>query len=150
MRMERNKRIILSAAITIITYILMTLLLKPLLIQGQTGMMGMMGFSNPNYTTLNMLSLLIGLFAGLALYLMTGQQMQENETAIIKKALSEDERKVIEEVERAGEITQDSLRFRLSWSKAKTSTILTNLDKMNLIQRERQGKTYNIFLGKKL
>lgn len=43
MRMERNKRIILSAAITIITYILMTLLLKPLLIQGQTGMMGMMG-----------------------------------------------------------------------------------------------------------
>jgi uncharacterized membrane protein len=41
------------------------------------------------------------------------------------------------------------LRFRLGWSKAKLSRILTNLDKMNLIQRERAGKTYNVFLAQR-
>ena len=64
------------------------------------------------------------------------------------KTLS-NEKKILDEVKRAGEITQDSLRFRLNWSKAKISTILTNLDKINLIQRERQGKTYKVFLSKK-
>ncbi|MFQ6065443.1 MAG: helix-turn-helix transcriptional regulator, partial [Candidatus Bathyarchaeia archaeon] len=59
---------------------------------------------------------------------------------------SEDEKAIIDEIRRAGKITQDSLRFRLGWSKAKVSRILINLDKMNLIQRERIGKTYNVFL----
>lgn len=69
------------------------------------------------------------------------------ELKIIKRALSEDEKAVIDEITRAGEITQDSLRFRLDWSKAKLSRILTNLDKMNIIQRERVGKTYNVFIS---
>ena len=41
-----------------------------------------------------------------------------------------------------------SLRFRLNWSKAKISTILTNLDKKGIVQRQRTGKTYNIYLQK--
>ena len=54
----------------------------------------------------------------------------------------------LDEIKKAGEITQDSLRFRLNWSKAKVSTILTNLDKIGLIQRERIGKTYKVYLQK--
>ena len=72
-----------------------------------------------------------------------------DELEIIKRALSDDEKAVIDEIRRAGEITQDSLRFRLGWSEAKLSRILTNLDKMNFIQRERVGKTYNVFLAGK-
>ena len=53
---------------------------------------------------------------------------------------------ILDEIKKAGEITQDSLRFRLNWSKAKISTTLTNLDKMNLIQKERIGKTYKVYL----
>jgi len=67
---------------------------------------------------------------------------------IIRKALSEDEKSILEEIKKAGKITQDSLRFRLNWSKTKVSTILTNLDKINLIQRERTGKTYKVYLQK--
>jgi len=79
------------------------------------------------------------------------QATETDELEIIKRALSDDEKAVLDEIRRAGEITQDSLRFRLEWSKAKLSRILTNLDKMNLIQRERVGKTYNVFLaGKRL
>lgn len=72
-----------------------------------------------------------------------------DELRIIRKALSEDEKAVIDEVGKAGRITQDSLRFRMGWSKAKVSRILTNLDKMNLIQKERTGKTYIILLSGK-
>ncbi|MBI4053501.1 MAG: hypothetical protein HY394_05715 [Candidatus Diapherotrites archaeon] len=74
---------------------------------------------------------------------------KEQELEILKKALNGGEKKVLDEVEKAGEITQDSLRFRLGWSKAKISTILSNLDRKNLVQRERTGKTYKVFLEKK-
>jgi len=79
----------------------------------------------------------------------TGESQRVDELKILRKALSDDEKAVIEEVRRAGEITQDSLRFRLDWSKAKVSRILTNIDKMNLIQRKRTGKTYTVFLAGK-
>ncbi|VVB59309.1 Uncharacterised protein [uncultured archaeon] len=72
----------------------------------------------------------------------------EQELKIIKKALTEEEKKAIAEIEKAGEITQDSLRFRLGWSKAKASAIISNLDRMGIVQRERQGKTYKVFLQK--
>ncbi len=149
---DHPKRIMASAVTTIVIYIAMIIILKPLFITPTTGMMAMMSYANPNYITLNIVSLLIGLCAGLAIFTITKpkEKVKENiELKIIKKALSADENAAIDEIEKAGEITQDSLRFRLGWSKAKASTILTNLDKMSLIQRERQGKTYNIFLQKK-
>ena len=84
-----------------------------------------------------------------SLYLLKSEEKKtggKSELAILKKALSEDEKNIVEEIEKAKEITQDSLRFRLGWSKAKVSTILTNLDKMGLVQRERIGKTYKVYL----
>lgn len=69
-----------------------------------------------------------------------------DELEIIKRVLSDDNKAVVDKIRRAGEITQDSLRFRSDWSKSKLSRILANLDKLNIIQRERVGKTYNIFL----
>jgi hypothetical protein len=77
------------------------------------------------------------------------QLVRRDELDIIKRVLSDDERAVLDEIGRAGEITQDSLRFRLEWSKSKLSRILTNMDKLNLIQRERVGKTYTVFLSGK-
>jgi len=124
----------------------------------------MMGFNQPSMYFNGILAVALGLGAGLLVAVMLGafsttQPMQPahlsptqqpikevDELKIIRKALSDDEKAVVDEVKRAGKITQDSLRFRLGWSKAKVSRILTNLDKMNLIQRERIGKTYNVFL----
>ena len=87
----------------------------------------------------------LGFFASLYLF---GLQSKDKEYSIMRKVLSEDEKAILDEIKKAGEITQDSLRFRLNWSKAKVSTILTNLDKRGLIQRERIGKTYNVYLQK--
>jgi len=73
---------------------------------------------------------------------------KQDQYQILKKVLSQDEKTTLDEIQKAGEITQDSLRFRLNWSKAKVSTILTSLDRKGLIQRERTGKTYKVYLQK--
>lgn len=146
-------------------YILFLFVLKPVFIpendvMPHTTVMGdhIMSFASPAQRNLNLISLFLSIAAGLGAWLLLKgkyvqsvavQQTPANELQIIKKALSLDEKKILEEIERAGEITQDSLRFRLNWSKAKVSAILLQLDRMNLVQRERQGKTYNVFISRK-
>lgn len=80
---------------------------------------------------------------------MAREILPEQKREIIKAALTSEEKKMLAEIEKAGEITQDSLRFRLGWSKAKASAIASNLDRMGVVQRERVGKTYRVFLEKK-
>lgn len=144
---DKILRLFFSVIIAIAGYLFMMMAIKPILIVDGKGRM--MDFGNyPSYITLNILSLLLGLAVGLGTYyLLTPKKDEKLET--IKIALSKDEKTVVNEVEKSGEITQDSLRFRLNWSKAKLSTILTNLDKMGIIQREREGKTYKVTLQRK-
>ncbi len=155
---DNVSKIVLVIIIAIIVYFLLFLITSLLLIPKQTPMMQMMGeamgtnimnFSTTNSIIINIFSLIFaagaGFFASLYLF---GLQSKDKEYSIMRKALSEDEKAILDEIKKAGEITQDSLRFRLNWSKAKASTILTNLDKRNLIQRERIGKTYKVYLQK--
>lgn len=119
-----------------------------------------LNFSNVSSSTMNLVALIIavGVMTMVSYFMFqhtplvqgsTQTQQQQVPTmdtyAILRKALSDDEKVVLDVVHKAGEITQDSLRFRLEWSKAKVSTLLTRLDKMGLIQRERVGKTYKIY-----
>lgn len=121
-----------------------------------SGMMGDMMHPTTDYTVAILLSITIALIAAVLFSLWLKPTRTVTQTAapkpdsleIIKRALSDDEKAVLDEISRAGEITQDSLRFRLEWSKPKLSRILTNLDKLNLIQRERFGKTYKVFITK--
>ncbi len=153
-------KIMLVVLVVIISYFLLFLITSSLLAPRQTPMMEMMGeimgtsimsFSTTNSIIINLVSLVFAVVLGFlaALYLFRAES-ENKEYDILRKALSEDEKKILDEVKIAGEITQDSLRFRLDWSKAKVSTILTNLDKRGLIQRERTGKTYKVYLQKKV
>ncbi len=63
----------------------------------------------------------------------------------IYRILTDDERAALKMIRRTKSLSQDSLRFRLGWSKSKTSSIVTRLEKYGLIQRERIGKTYRLF-----
>ena len=135
--------------VSIVTYIVVLFVLKPIIVPENVGPMRMMNFNNQYSSWLNIISIALAILVGFIFSFKSGKKPKENkdELSIIKKALSLDEKKVLEEVEKAKwEITQDSLRFRLNWSKAKVSAIVSNLDRMNLIQRERLGKTYNILL----
>jgi len=149
-------KIMLVVLVVVVSYLMVFLLLSAFLIQQPQSMQEMMGHMtsfNTNVITVNLAAVSSALIVGILVSLMLKTEpvtRKVNELEIIKKALSKDEKAILDEIRRAGEITQDSLRFRLGWSKAKLSRILTNLDKMNLIQRERMGKTYNVFLtGKK-
>ena len=125
----------------------MLLILKPFFVRQPASMSDMMDQLRGGIRTDNLLSFIVALIIGVivSFYLFSVKE-RDREYDIIKKVLSEDEKKVLSEIKKAGEITQDSLRFRLNWSKAKISTILTNLDKKGIVQRQRTGKTYNIYL----
>jgi uncharacterized membrane protein len=165
-RLDLATKIVLIILVVVISYLIIFSFLSlifPYSTSGGGGMMGgMMGGTSQSGIIANLVALSIALVAGalVSLWIMSRKPeapvaapapvAKTDELEIIKRALSDDEKAVLDEIRRAGEITQDSLRFRLEWSKAKLSRILTNLDKLNIIQRERVGKTYNVFLtGKK-
>jgi uncharacterized membrane protein len=66
---------------------------------------------------------------------------------ILKKALTDDEIAIIDMVKDTPGVTQDSLRFRTDFSKSKVSALILNLEKKGIVQREKTGKTYKIFLS---
>ncbi|MBI4399250.1 hypothetical protein HY570_00740 [Candidatus Micrarchaeota archaeon] len=112
-----------------------------------------------NFLAVNVVSLLIAIACGLLAFrflnvrsketLAKPEQRDYSEVfEAMKKGLSSDERMLVEEVQKSGEITQDSLRLRLGWSKSKLSTIASYLDRQGIVQRKRSGKTYVLFLDK--
>ncbi len=142
-------KILLVFLIIVVSYFIILLVLTPFF--APVSMMDMMNqimIRRGTGTNLGLISLIFSLVIGIILSFYLFENKKDKEFNIIRKALSEDERKVLDEIKKAKEITQDSLRFRLNWSKAKISTILTNLDKRNLIQRQRTGKTYKVYLEK--
>ena len=158
-RLDNVTKLLLILLIGVLIYFAIFSILKPFFITEPTPVMSMMSqmigsdminFSSGYSTTMNLISLIIaiGIAIIVSFYLFKSDKIDEY--SIIRKALSEDEKRILDEIKKTGEITQDSLRFRLNWSKAKVSTILTNLDRKNLIQRERTGKTYKVYLQKQL
>ena len=141
-------KILLIILVVAVSYFVILLILRPFFVKQSTNMMDMMDQIRGGIRTDNLLSFIIALVIGviISFYIFKDKSKEKDEFSIIRKALSDDEKKVLDEIKKAGKITQDSLRFRLNWSKAKISTILTNLDKKGIVQRERTGKTYNIHL----
>ena len=145
-KIDNITKILLIILVMAVSYFLVFLALRPFFApRNMTDMMNQIG----SIGTETIISLIIALIIGIIIsfYLFKAEKKDEVYN-IVKKTLSEDEKKVLDEIKKTGEITQDSLRFRLGWSKAKISTILTNLDKKGLVQRERVGKTYKIYLQK--
>jgi len=153
-RLGLTTKILFIIVIVIVSYLSLVIIFG-LFLQQPFSMHNMPHMMNPSQNSLAIVALPTALFIGVLFAILfklentDTKTSQVDELEIMKKALSDDEKAVINEIQRAGEITQDSLRFRLDWSKAKLSRILTLLDKMNIIQRERVGKTYNVFLTKK-
>ena len=157
-KLDNVTKILLILLIGVIFYFAVFFIVKPVFVAGSASTMGMMSqmmgsgimnFSSSSSASMNLISLIAAIVAALVVsFYLFKHDAKEQEYSIIKRALSEDENAILDVIKKAGEITQDSLRFRLNWSKAKVSTILTNLDKIGLIQRERIGKTYKVYLQK--
>jgi len=153
----------LIVLVSVLTYVVLLVSLKPLFIpqdatSSHLAMMGdhIMSFQTPGQANLNIAAIVGAVIAGAATAFGIGNREQPSpkkkdkneELAIIRRVLSPDEKKIVALIEEAGEITQDSLVFRLEWSRAKVSVILKNLERLNVVQRKREGKTYIVFLAK--
>lgn len=163
--MEHYQRLLISLSVVFIVYLLLFLTLSPFLSQQEIVSLGrgrkaILEDRNP---LLQVFLVVIATLLGLVVYFLLHQQQpprheekklqridhKEIVYRVLKRALSEDEKKILEEVRKSKEITQDSLRFRLGWSKAKLSALLTGLDRRGIIQRERIGKTYKVRLERR-
>ncbi|MBU7026807.1 MAG: hypothetical protein HXS48_07680 [Theionarchaea archaeon] len=98
-------------------------------------------------------SFVAGMASGILFYVysrraVTGSPEQDlDKIVVLKRALSDDEMVIIDMVKDTPGVTQDSLRFRTEFSKSKVSALILNLEKKGIIQREKSGKTYKIFLS---
>jgi uncharacterized membrane protein len=97
------------------------------------------------------LSFVTAMASGIVFYVYTKRSAPVSEPdksmMILKKALTDDEIAIIDMVKDTPGVTQDSLRFRTDFSKSKVSALILNLEKKGIVQREKTGKTYKIFLS---
>ena len=101
------------------------------------------------------LSFLGGMILGVSFFLWTRAaadgtppgSVTSHNIEILKKALSDDESGLIDLIRGSEGVTQDSIRFKTGFSKSKVSALLSELEKKDIILRERLGRTYKIFIS---
>ncbi len=100
------------------------------------------------------LSFLGGMLAGVVFFLWTrppGVVAVEGDFKrkldILYRALTDDERVVVALISNSEGVTQDSIRFKTGFSKSKVSALLSELEKKDIIMREKLGRTYKLFIS---
>lgn len=69
---------------------------------------------------------------------------------IFLKGLRDDEKIVVKAIHEQQGITQNTLRLRTNFSKAKLSLVITELERRNIIRREQKQKTFAVYLTNEL
>ncbi|MBU7015585.1 MAG: hypothetical protein HXS52_14565 [Theionarchaea archaeon] len=99
-------------------------------------------------------SFVVGTVSGLVFYFISSRWGHASGTGtidrsmnVLGRALGDDEMMIVSLIRDSVGITQDSVRFRTGFSKSKVSALVLELEKKGIIQRERSGKTYKLFLG---
>jgi len=105
------------------------------------------------------LSFIGGMAAGVGFFILTGRAAQggkEDKVAeppvkrnlkVLRKALSADEVLLIDLIAGSEGVTQDSLRFKTGFSKSKVSALVSELERKDILVRERLGRTYRVFIA---
>jgi uncharacterized membrane protein len=98
------------------------------------------------------LSFLGGIAAGVGFFLLTRTEADKEEQVkrnilVLKKALNTDEALLIDLIAESEGVTQDSLRFKTGFSKSKVSALLSEMEKKDILVREKLGRTYKIFIA---
>ena len=112
--LDLTTKIILIFLVVVISYLLLFLVISEVFVQESTswtGRMDQMMDTSPDYTVVILISLTIALVVGVLVTLWLKPAKTEttvsktDELEIIKRALSDDEKAVLDEIRRAGEIT---------------------------------------------
>ena len=73
------------------------------------------------------------------------KKIMDEKFQILLKGLDNYERDALNVIKNENGITQNMLKLKLDWSKAKISQIINDLEKKGLIKRENNGKTFSIY-----
>lgn len=139
-------KIALINVITIVAYFIILESLAPLFLDTYS-FFSSIGFSDQAHTQLNVTAILLSFVVSSTVGILIGKRFDR--VSAIQHVLSSDENKILKILQETPEITQDSLKFRLGWSRPKLSAILTQMERVNLVQRKREGKTFTVFLAKR-
>jgi hypothetical protein len=140
-----NERLYTSVIIVFIVYFALNSLI-----------FGFFSEDSPAVHYLMTLSFLGGMAAGVGFFILTrpteGEKAVEPPSAkrnilVLKKALSIDEALLVELVVESEGVTQDSLRFKTGFSKSKVSALISEMEKKDIIVREKLGRTYKVFIS---
>jgi hypothetical protein len=104
------------------------------------------------------LSFLGGMAAGVGFFLFSKPKVEgggldaedftlKRNIIVLKKALNHDEGLLIDNVVESEGVTQDSIRFKTGFSKSKVSALLSEMERKDIIIREKLGRTYKIFIS---
>ena len=105
------------------------------------------------------ISFLTSMLIGTAFFLQTRPTEKDNDRTdrtkdplernieVLKRALKEDETTIVEMIKKAEGVTQDSIRFKTGFSKSKVSAIITELERKDIITREKMGRTYRLHIS---
>jgi hypothetical protein len=164
-----SKRVIISFAAGFVVYMLVTMILATLfqptttVVGGRFSMMsGAIPAQSNDYVfylmMTSMMSLIAGSAAGALTYHFYPEEREPTEEGepeyvlddVVWGILNENEKKVMKEVVRSEGVTQDSLVHRLGYSKAKLSILLSDLEKKDLVMREKLGRTNSILLTERM
>ncbi len=144
--LDNVSRFYLTAIIVVAAYIVAILVFA--FATGRAVALVMMNFSDNLLFLANALAVLASLGVGFLFSVRCCKKKKPDKAfEFIAGVLTDDEKRLLAEVKAAKAITQDSLVFRLGWSRAKASTVLSNLDRKRLVVRERSGKTYKVYLS---
>lgn len=149
---RENERVLVSIGIFLAVFLFLysiTWFTNPM--RGHMGMMGAMGaIGFPTWP------FLIAILAVIIYIVMTPGRESETTSEeknsdelinVVERVMDKDESLIINIIKEHEGITQDSLRFKTGFSKAKISIILKELENKGIIYRERFGKTYRLYLG---
>ena len=164
-----QKRVMVSFAVGFVVYMAVTLLLavvlqpSPTFVGGRFMMESALPTQNNDYVLYllmtSMMSLLIGSVAGALTYHFYPEEKDAKSSDegaeyviddVVWGILNENEKRVMEEVVKSPGVTQDSLVHRLGYSKAKLSILLNDLEKKDLVMREKLGRTNSILLTERM
>ncbi|MFQ6136506.1 MAG: helix-turn-helix transcriptional regulator [Candidatus Hydrothermarchaeales archaeon] len=144
--MTENERLFSSVLLIFIVYFAMTSLISLVIEEEDLLLM------NFRWT----ISFLISMVAGVGFFIYTrptakGIEQQrdarERNLAILKRALSEDEIRLMDIINNSEGVTQDSIRFKTGFSKSKVSALITELESKDIITREKMGRTYRLYIA---
>jgi hypothetical protein len=74
------------------------------------------------------------------------ERSEDEKFDLLLKGLDSYDKKVMKLLKENPGITQSTLQIKSDMSKAKLSYVLTDLEKKNLVKREKKGKTYSVYL----